>query len=76
MEAAALGCVPVHSNEYAPAETLGKRGSSSTNDIEAAAIGLVKATQEPFGEQERDALSAWALEKYDYEKLTDEWWSC
>lgn len=71
-EAMALGCVPVHSNLYALAETVNGRGHVISPDkIEEAAASVVRATE--ASDQERDALSTWALETYDYEKLADEW---
>jgi glycosyltransferase involved in cell wall biosynthesis len=75
MEAAALGCIPVHSGKYALAETLGPMGTQVDPDnIEAAAKALAAAAQSfPADDPSRDNVSNWALKKYDYEKLADEW---
>lgn len=77
MEAMALGCIPVHSGKFALAETVSSLGIEYVIDpdnIDQCAKAVVGACN-PDAQMSvgRNILSAAALEKYDYEKLADEW---
>lgn len=80
MEATALGCVPVHSNKYALAETLGiGEGAASgfygdPDNIDVMVQALLNAVKiDETNPHYRAHISKRSLETFDYEKLADEW---